>query len=53
MLKEDRALWELEQDHTQLQMYTGDILFQQITPENADAFEGNAVEYLGGALALH
>ncbi|CAE7560145.1 unnamed protein product [Symbiodinium natans] len=29
-------------------MYTGDILFQQITPENADAFEGNAVEYLGG-----
>ncbi|CAE7568219.1 est [Symbiodinium sp. CCMP2592] len=35
-------------DHTQLQMYTGDILFQQITPENADAFEGNAVEYLGG-----
>jgi len=35
-------------DNSKLQMYTGDIMFQEDTPENADAFSGNAVEYLGG-----
>ena len=33
-------------------MYTGDILFQEVTPENADAFNGNAVDYLGGEYDL-
>lgn len=35
-------------DDSKLTMYTGDILFQEVTPANADAFNGNAVEYLGG-----
>lgn len=40
------------QDDSKLTMYTGDILFQEVTPANADAFNGNAVEYLGGDFQL-
>ncbi|CAK9073982.1 unnamed protein product [Durusdinium trenchii] len=40
------------QDDSKLTMYTGDILFQEVTPENADAFNGNAVDYLGGDFEL-
>ena len=40
------------QDDSKLTMYTGDILFQDVTPENADAFNGNAVDYLGGEYDL-
>ncbi|CAJ1363046.1 unnamed protein product [Effrenium voratum] len=39
-------------DDSELTMYTGDIMFQEITPENADAFSGNAVDYLGGSAEL-
>ncbi len=40
-------------DDSKLTMYTGDILFQDVTPANAGAFNGNAVEYLGGERKKH
>ena len=36
------------QDDSELTMYTGDIMFQEITPENADAFSGIPMNAVAG-----
>ncbi|CAJ1460721.1 unnamed protein product [Effrenium voratum] len=39
-------------DESEPTVYTGDILFQQITPENSNSFSSTALDYVGGDIRL-